>query len=203
MEGLMIFSFLLQITIALAPMVFQWFANIETSPWRVFGWQGRGKVHLLSKRRQESLKRKTGMESNQKPVEKNDAFKCDQCEVTFKTRNGLKIHTGKTHEKASGSPEKLRKSSPDHPLNVSPSKETTRIVPWTTVVRNCLWHTSAWKKGSVLRMNMGLEAKKVDAGLEVEDVVSDSEGDEEHKVRSSRQLWMQNQKPCRCCHSGK
>ena len=69
------------------------------------------------------------MESNQKPVEKNDAFKCDQCEVTFKTRNGLKIHTGKTHEKASRSPEKLRKSSPDHPLKVSPSKETTRIVP--------------------------------------------------------------------------
>ena len=58
-----------------------------------------------AKRRQEILKKKsepvlTGMESNQKPIEKDDAFQCNQCEIGFKTRNGLKIHVGKTHKEA-------------------------------------------------------------------------------------------------------
>ena len=33
-------------------------------------------------------------ESNQEPE-----FKCDHCDIGFKTRNGLKIHAGKTHKK--------------------------------------------------------------------------------------------------------
>ena len=48
-----------------------------------------------AKRRQEFLMRKSGMESNQTPVEKDEAFQCGHCEVKFKTRNGLKIHVGK------------------------------------------------------------------------------------------------------------
>ena len=52
------------------------------------------------KRRQEFLKKKsepvlTGMESNQKLIEKDDVFQCNQCEIGFKTRNGLKIRVGK------------------------------------------------------------------------------------------------------------
>ena len=80
-----------------------------------------------AKRRQEFLKKKS--ESNQMPAEKNDAFQCDHCEVVFKTRNGLKIHIGKTHKETVKSPEKLRETSPKLPLAVSPPRVTSRIVP--------------------------------------------------------------------------
>ena len=74
--------------------------------------------------------RKSGMESSQTPVEKDEAFQCDQCEVKFKTRNGLKIHTGKSHKEAARSLEKLRGESPrKHSLTVSPMKASNRIVP--------------------------------------------------------------------------
>ena len=39
------------------------------------------------------------------------AFKCDQCENSFKSENGLKIHAGKSHKKVtslSSTPERLR-----------------------------------------------------------------------------------------------
>ena len=87
-----------------------------------------------AKRRQEILKKKsepvlTGMESNQKPIEKDDAFQCNQCEIGFKTRNGLKIHVGKTHKEAAKSPEKLRESDSKLPITLSPLRATTREVP--------------------------------------------------------------------------
>ena len=31
------------------------------------------------------------MNLNKKPIEKNDEFQCDHCDVAFKTRNGLKM----------------------------------------------------------------------------------------------------------------
>ena len=77
-----------------------------------------------AKRREEFLKKKspseaavaTGLETNQKL---DDSFLCDQCESTFKTESGLKIHKGKTHKKVP-SPEKIRKSSSQSSLTVSP-----------------------------------------------------------------------------------
>ena len=45
-----------------------------------------------------------------KEVAESDAFKCDQCESSFKSENGLKIHSGKAHKKVknSATPERLR-----------------------------------------------------------------------------------------------
>ena len=87
-----------------------------------------------SKRRQEFLKKKsesirTGVESSQRPIEKNDEFQCDHCDVAFKTRNGLKIHVGKAHKDTAKSPEKLRESASELPMTVSPLKATAREVP--------------------------------------------------------------------------
>ena len=65
-----------------------------------------------AKRREEFLKNKsssataaTGMEPNQKQV---SAFQCDHCDSSFKTKNGLKIHKGKSHTEAA-TPEALRR----------------------------------------------------------------------------------------------
>ena len=84
-----------------------------------------------AKRREEFLFKKstsessvlTGLESNQKQCE---AFQCDQCNSSFKTVNGLKIHKGKSHKEAS-SPEKLRKSHSQPSLIVSPVKDQSRV----------------------------------------------------------------------------
>ena len=92
-----------------------------------------------AKRRQEFLMKKsqpaastTGLESNQKASEKTvtqlEAFPCDHCESSFKTENGLKIHRGRSHKEAS-SPEKLRKSSAQSSLLVSPTRDQDRVEP--------------------------------------------------------------------------
>ena len=65
----------------------------------------------------------TALESNQKECE---AFQCDQCNSSFKTVNGLKIHKGKSHKEAL-SPEKLRKSFSQPPLTVSPMRDQSRV----------------------------------------------------------------------------
>ena len=88
-----------------------------------------------AKRREEFIAKKseseaaslTGLESNQKLMKQLQAFKCNQCESSFKTENGLKIHTGKSHKEAN-SPEKLRKSISqssltDLPLHLSSREE--------------------------------------------------------------------------------
>ena len=85
-----------------------------------------------AKRREEFLKRKTlseaaaavtGVETNQK---QDSAFQCDQCDATFKTENGLKIHRGKSH-KDTLPPENMRKSSSQSSLTVSPIMEQSRV----------------------------------------------------------------------------
>ena len=86
-----------------------------------------------AKRRQEFLKKKskpvlTGMESNQKPIDNDDAFQCSQCEIGFKNRNGRKIHVGKTHKEAAKFPEKLCESASKLLITVSPLRARTRQV---------------------------------------------------------------------------
>ena len=84
-----------------------------------------------AKRREEFLAKKstlessviTGLDSNRKQCE---AYQCDQCDSSFKTVNGLKIHVGKSHKEAS-SPEKLRKSHSQPSLIVSPVKDLSRV----------------------------------------------------------------------------
>ena len=86
-----------------------------------------------ARRREEFLNKKspseaaiaTGLETNQKL---DNSFLCDQCESTFKTESGLKIHKGKTHKKVP-SPEKMRKSSSQSSLTVSPTRHQIRVEP--------------------------------------------------------------------------
>ena len=70
------------------------------------------------------------MESNQTPVEKDEAFQCDHCEVQFKTRNGLKIHTGKTHKEAARSLERLRGELPPKQPHQSNQQDSTMQQLW-------------------------------------------------------------------------
>ena len=53
--------------------------------------------------------------------------KCDHCEATFKSENGLRIHVGKSHKtNSSSTPEKERVSSPEKELllNLTPARES-------------------------------------------------------------------------------
>ena len=52
-------------------------------------------------------------------------FPCDQCDNVFKSEKGLKIHIGKGHKTV----EKIRRSSSDPSLMVSPIRESGRIIP--------------------------------------------------------------------------
>ena len=52
-----------------------------------------------------------------------NVFKCDQCQNTFKTENGLKIHVGKAHKKVNqvqATPDQLRQR-PEGSMNISTS----------------------------------------------------------------------------------
>ena len=79
-----------------------------------------------AKRRAEFLSKKsppeaavaTGLETNQ----------CDQCDSTFKTQNGLKIHNGKAH-KEDPPPEKVRNPPSQPALVCSPIREAMRVEP--------------------------------------------------------------------------
>jgi len=88
-----------------------------------------------AKRREDFLAKKstsqssavvTDLESNQQPMKPCEAFECDQCDSSFKTVNGLKIHKGKSHKEVS-SPEKMRKSFPQPSLSVSPIRDQSRV----------------------------------------------------------------------------
>ena len=100
-----------------------------TLPTRIQKRKSPSTLKRNAKRREEFLVKKstsessvlTGLESNQNQCE---AFQCDQCNSSFKTVNGLKIHKGKSHKEAF-SPEKLRKSISKPPLTVSPMKDHT------------------------------------------------------------------------------
>ena len=87
-----------------------------------------------AKRREEFAKKKQNSSvrtTTEDDTATSNSLSCDQCEVAFKTRNGLKIHKGKSHKETTKSPEKLREaSSPGLPLSVSAVRESSsRIVP--------------------------------------------------------------------------
>ena len=83
----------------------------------------------LNKRRREEflIKKSRSLENadSDKDASQIATFSCDECEHVSKTDKGLKIHKGKTHK----SVENLRRSSTDHPLEVSPIKEVGRLQP--------------------------------------------------------------------------
>ena len=69
--------------------------------------------------------------SVEEAVEKIEkAFKCDQCENSFKSENGLKIHAGKSHKKVtslSSTPERLRQQQEGSvSLSASPLLDASR-----------------------------------------------------------------------------
>ena len=87
----------------------------------------RRKEFLLKKSNSETAS-ESGLESNQTTEHPKD-FQCDQCDLSFKTEKGLKIHKGKSHKEAS-SPEKVRTSLSQSSLTVSPVRDLqTRMEP--------------------------------------------------------------------------
>ena len=71
-----------------------------------------------------SVENQADLETNQQAT-----FECDQCDAVLKTRNGLKIHIGKSHKEAPNSPKKLRDTSSELLLNVSPTRDHSRVEP--------------------------------------------------------------------------
>ena len=85
------------------------------------------------RRREEFLKKKFISSEAEKSEPDKEAspgatFQCDQCENVFRNEKGLKIHKGKVHKTVSPA-EKVRMSSFDSSLEVSPIKESGRIIP--------------------------------------------------------------------------
>ena len=87
-----------------------------------------------AKRRAEFLKRKSKPAQEQEkisvdkePASQRETFQCDQCDNSFKTEAGLKIHTGKSHKLPPA--ERVRDTSPAPSLSMSPVKDNGRIVP--------------------------------------------------------------------------
>ena len=85
------------------------------------------------RRREEFLKKKFISSEAEKSEPDKEAspgatFQCDQCENVFRNEKGLKIHKGKAHKTVSPA-EKVRMSSFDSSLEVSPIKESERIIP--------------------------------------------------------------------------
>ena len=60
-----------------------------------------------------------------KKASQSTTFQCDQCENVFRNEKGLKIHTGKAHKNV----EKMRRSSSDPSIVLSPTRESGRIIP--------------------------------------------------------------------------
>ena len=83
-----------------------------------------------ARRREELLRKKL----NAPTVEK--AFKCDQCDNTFKSENGLKIHVGKSHKNLNSTPatpDCLRQQPGSSvSLSASPLLDTSREEPSPT-----------------------------------------------------------------------
>ena len=98
-----------------------------------------------AKRREEFLTKKststsvvTGLESYEKPKKQNGYFQCDQCDVNFKTMNGLKIHKGNSQKEASPQ-EKLKESSSQSSLSLSvpnkgPEQKGHNIYTYTYII---------------------------------------------------------------------
>ena len=67
--------------------------------------------------------------TNRQSVAEQVRYPCDHCDSIFKTRNGLKIHIGKSHKEPLNSPEVLRENPTQLLLSVSPLKENRREEP--------------------------------------------------------------------------
>ena len=82
-----------------------------------------------NQKRKELFLKKKAEESEQQvketPKHVDRTFKCDQCERTFSTENGLNIHTGRAHKNSNlPPPERLLNSSgKEEPKQVSPIKD--------------------------------------------------------------------------------
>ena len=99
--------------------------SLDTSEGRVSAPKEK-RAKRNARRRQEFLSKKTkpapvseaDLEPNQQALVEKAEFQCDQCDAVFKTRNGLKIHVGKSHKDALKSPEKMRDTSSQPLLTV-------------------------------------------------------------------------------------
>ena len=99
-----------------------------------------------AKRREEFLVKKstsepsvlTGLESNQNQCE---AFQCGQCNSSFKTVNGLKIHKGKSHKEAF-SPEVFWKFYSLHQTLKGPAQLSIRYLWGATRSPIVQWRSS-------------------------------------------------------------
>ena len=83
------------------------------------------RAEFLSKKSSSEAAVATGVGINQK---QHDIFHCGQCDSTFRTENGLKIHKGKSHKEYSR-PEKVRNPTSQPALVCSPIKDATRVEP--------------------------------------------------------------------------
>ena len=84
------------------------------------------------RRKEEFLQRKSEISTevtaqDKKTPEQLKTLKCDQCEKSFNTRNGLKIHKGKSHKCSElPTPEKLLSPEKFSDKELSPEKEAKR-----------------------------------------------------------------------------
>ena len=77
--------------------------SVDTREKEVFASQKKKKktpstLRRDARRREELLRKKLNAPTAEK------AFKCDQCDNTFKSENGLKIHVGKSHKNLNSTP---------------------------------------------------------------------------------------------------
>ena len=77
--------------------------SVDTRGKEVFAAQKKKKktpstLRRDARRREELLRKKLNAPSDEK------VFKCDQCDNTFKSENGLKIHVGKSHKNLNSTP---------------------------------------------------------------------------------------------------
>ena len=80
-------------------------------------------------RKREFLKQKSEISNDMEATSLPEpTFQCEHCENSFKTENGLKIHIGKSHKdlKSSLTPEKVRDTTKEPSLTVSPVRDTGR-----------------------------------------------------------------------------
>ena len=74
-----------------------------------------------------SQREHVSVEETVKKVVVEKAFKCNQCEYSFKSENGLKIHAGKSHKKVTSTPDRHRqKMEGSVSLSASPLLDTSR-----------------------------------------------------------------------------
>ena len=86
-----------------------------------------------AKRREEFLKKKLKPATVQEKIVtdrestiRSATFQCDQCDNTFKTESGLRIHIGKSHKLPPT--EKVRNASEAASLSASPLKDSARNI---------------------------------------------------------------------------